>query len=114
MLRHPNTLRRIQQTVATHSSFFSTFTPQPSEAIQHSLNTPNLFAAFTALANEHQAINLGQGFPTFGTPQFVIDNVAKAVNNQPFNQYIRSVNQQVRHSVNQPASQSVSNQSICP
>ena len=89
MLRHPNTLRRIQQTVATHSSFFSTFTPQPSEAIQHSLNTPNLFAAFTALANEHQAINLGQGFPTFGTPQFVIDNVAKAVNNQPFNQYSR-------------------------
>ena len=66
---------------------FSTFTP--SDAIQPSLNTPNLFAAFTALANEHDAINLGQGFPTFGTPQFVLDNVTAAVSNPPYNQYSR-------------------------
>jgi aspartate/methionine/tyrosine aminotransferase len=70
-------------------NFVSAFATAHSEAISHSLSTPNLFASFTALANEHNAINLGQGFPTFGTPQFVLDNVTEAVSNQPYNQYSR-------------------------
>ena len=67
----------------------TSFTPTYSDAVQHSLGKPNLFAYFTGLANEHEAINLGQGFPTYGTPQFVLDNVTKAVSNPPFNQYTR-------------------------
>jgi aspartate/methionine/tyrosine aminotransferase len=77
------------QILQTTRRTLSTFTPQFSDAIQHSLNTPNLFAQFTALSNQHNAINLGQGFPTFGTPKFVTDQVTRAVNNQAFNQYSR-------------------------
>ena len=30
-----------------------------------------VFAEFTALANEHSAVNLGQGFPNFAAPDFI-------------------------------------------
>ena len=30
-----------------------------------------VFAEFTALANQHQAVNLGQGFPDFPAPDFI-------------------------------------------
>jgi aspartate/methionine/tyrosine aminotransferase len=38
-----------------------------------------VFAKFTRLAKEHNAINLGQGFPDFPPPQFVLDALQYAV-----------------------------------
>ena len=32
-----------------------------------------IFTEMTALANKHQAINLGQGFPDFAAPAFMKD-----------------------------------------
>ena len=61
----------------------------PSETLQHlAAGGPNVFAAFTMFANEHDAVNLGQGFPTFGTPDFVKEAAARAVS-EDHNQYSR-------------------------
>jgi kynurenine--oxoglutarate transaminase/cysteine-S-conjugate beta-lyase/glutamine--phenylpyruvate transaminase len=49
---------------------------------------PTVWAEFTPLAVKHQAINLGQGFPDWETPQFVKQAIADAVE-QGFNQYTR-------------------------
>jgi aspartate/methionine/tyrosine aminotransferase len=38
-----------------------------------------VFAKFTRLAKEHDAVNLGQGFPDFPPPQFVLDALQHAV-----------------------------------
>ncbi len=38
-----------------------------------------VFTEFTALANQHQAINLSQGFPDFDGPQLVIDAATRAM-----------------------------------
>ncbi len=38
-----------------------------------------VFAKFTRLAKEHNAVNLGQGFPDFAPPQFVLDALQHAV-----------------------------------
>ena len=38
--------------------------------------TPNIFAEMTALAQRHSAINLGQGFPSFGAPSFLHDSLS--------------------------------------
>lgn len=38
-----------------------------------------VFAKFTRLAKEHNAVNLGQGFPDFPPPQFVLDALQEAV-----------------------------------
>ena len=45
-----------------------------------------IFTVMSALANEYNAINLGQGFPDFAMPQALIDAVNKAMNDG-FNQY---------------------------
>jgi aspartate/methionine/tyrosine aminotransferase len=47
-----------------------------------------VFAEFTALANEHQAVNLGQGFPNFPAPDFVKDAARDAIA-ADLNQYAR-------------------------
>lgn len=47
-----------------------------------------MFAAFTAMAQKHDAVNLGQGFPSFGTPDFVKEAAARAVQEE-YNQYSR-------------------------
>lgn len=46
----------------------------------------SIFTVMSALANQHQAINLSQGFPNFKSDQKLIDLVAKAMNSG-FNQY---------------------------
>jgi aspartate/methionine/tyrosine aminotransferase len=38
-----------------------------------------VFAKFTRLAKEHNAVNLGQGFPDFPPPQFVLEALQNAV-----------------------------------
>ncbi|HEY0111674.1 MAG TPA: aminotransferase class I/II-fold pyridoxal phosphate-dependent enzyme, partial [Allosphingosinicella sp.] len=39
----------------------------------------SIFAHMSALATEHGAVNLGQGFPDFGWPQDVLERAAEAV-----------------------------------
>ena len=45
-----------------------------------------IFSVMSALANEHNAINLSQGFPNFKSDQKLIDLVSKAMNSG-YNQY---------------------------
>jgi aspartate/methionine/tyrosine aminotransferase len=40
--------------------------------------TPNAFSAMTVLAQQHGAVNLGQGFPDFGVPDFVLNAAQEA------------------------------------
>jgi len=49
----------------------------------------SVFSEFTPLAQQYNAINLGQGFPDYNAPQFVIEAAQKALSNN-FNQYTRS------------------------
>ena len=49
----------------------------------------NVFAYFSALAVENGAVNLGQGFPTFGTPDFVAKAAKKALSDGMHHQYTR-------------------------
>jgi aspartate/methionine/tyrosine aminotransferase len=48
-----------------------------------------IFTTITALAVEHEAINLGQGFPNFDGPDFVKDAASEAMGRGE-NQYPRS------------------------
>jgi aspartate/methionine/tyrosine aminotransferase len=50
---------------------------------------PTVWHEFTPLANKHGAINLGQGFPDWKSPDFVKQAMIDAVSND-FNQYCRS------------------------
>jgi aspartate/methionine/tyrosine aminotransferase len=43
----------------------------PSKRIENLVLDGNVFADFTALSNQHGAANLGQGFPSFGSPKFL-------------------------------------------
>ena len=45
-----------------------------------------IFSEMTALANKHQAVNLGQGFPNFPGPDFIKDAAIQAIQND-INQY---------------------------
>lgn len=45
-----------------------------------------IFTEMTALAQKHQAVNLGQGFPDFPAPDFVKEAAARAIHNN-VNQY---------------------------
>ncbi|KAJ3169427.1 Kynurenine--oxoglutarate transaminase 3 [Geranomyces variabilis] len=50
-----------------------------------------VFAEFTALANKHGAVNLGQGFPALPVPKFITDAATAAVSgNGLLHQYTRS------------------------
>ena len=42
-----------------------------SHKVKEILSQGNIFADFTLLANKHGAMNLGQGFPSFGSPSFL-------------------------------------------
>ncbi|RME51030.1 MAG: aminotransferase class I/II-fold pyridoxal phosphate-dependent enzyme [Caldilineae bacterium] len=59
----------------------------PAQRVQSFGTT--VFAAFTALAIEHQAVNLGQGFPDFPAPDFVVE-AARTALAAGHNQYARS------------------------
>ncbi|CAI5710057.1 unnamed protein product [Hyaloperonospora brassicae] len=61
-----------------------------ARCISHRVRTlpPNVFAEFSALATQHNAVNLGQGFPSFPTPAFV-QQAAIAAIIQDNNQYTR-------------------------
>ncbi|POM70837.1 Kynurenine-oxoglutarate transaminase, partial [Phytophthora palmivora] len=59
-------------------------------SISHRVRTlpHNVFAEFSALAAQHGAVNLGQGFPSFQTPSFVKQAAIDAINDGN-NQYTR-------------------------
>lgn len=63
----------------------STFVP--AERIRSFGNT--VFAEFTALALQHNAVNLGQGFPNFPAPDFIKEAAQQAIA-ADLNQYARS------------------------
>lgn len=71
--------------------------PQPGNHAPHSFRaaarvstfTPTVFAEYTALAIEHNAVNLGQGFPNFPAPDFVKRAAQEAIG-ADLNQYTRS------------------------
>jgi aspartate/methionine/tyrosine aminotransferase len=42
---------------------------------------PNPFTELTALANQHKAVNLGQGFPDWTPPDFVLASIEQAMHN---------------------------------
>ena len=57
------------------------------------LDKPTVWHEFTPLANEHGAINLGQGFPDWDPPSFVVESMVYAVDpshGRRSNQYTRS------------------------
>ncbi|KAJ3195390.1 Kynurenine--oxoglutarate transaminase 3 [Irineochytrium annulatum] len=50
-----------------------------------------VFSEFTGLAIKHNAVNLGQGFPTLPVPEFIRGAASKAIANvNPLHQYTRS------------------------
>ena len=49
----------------------------------------SVFERMSGLAAQHQAINLGQGFPDFGWPEEILDAAARAVK-EGSNQYAPS------------------------
>jgi kynurenine--oxoglutarate transaminase/cysteine-S-conjugate beta-lyase/glutamine--phenylpyruvate transaminase len=57
------------------------------------LDKPTVWHEFSPLAVEHNAVNLGQGFPDWNPPPFVIEAMERAVDpkyNRHANQYARS------------------------
>ncbi|CAK4409158.1 unnamed protein product [Aphanomyces euteiches] len=77
-----STLRLVRQILARG---FSTAAVPASPALNL---RKNVFAEFSALAMQHQALNLGQGFPSYGTPSFVKEAAIEFIE-QEQNQYTR-------------------------
>ncbi len=59
----------------------------PAQRVQSFGQT--VFAEFTALAIEHSAVNLGQGFPNFAAPDFIKEAAQEAIA-RDLNQYARA------------------------
>lgn len=66
--------------------------PKSAKTLQHFDPAGTVFAEFTGLANEHKAVNLGQGFPTLPLPSFIPNALASAAqsSNSLLQQYTRS------------------------
>jgi N-succinyldiaminopimelate aminotransferase len=60
--------------------------PRPRIADRLAPFGTNIFTTITALANQHQAVNLSQGFPDFDGPEFIRQTAAEALLREP-NQY---------------------------
>ena len=58
--------------------------------MQHNSKLPNvgttIFTVMSTLANQHNALNLSQGFPNFKSDQKLMDLVTQAMNSD-YNQY---------------------------
>ncbi|KAJ1638536.1 hypothetical protein T492DRAFT_858287 [Pavlovales sp. CCMP2436] len=55
-----------------------------------SMPKSNVFAACTKMAGDYGAVNLGQGFPSWPVPQFVLDAAkASVLDDAGYNQYSR-------------------------
>lgn len=47
----------------------------------------SIFSQMTSLANQHQAINLAQGFPNFEGPKFIRDALKESISKKAYGQY---------------------------
>ena len=56
----------------------------PAKRIENLVLDGNVFADFTALSNQHGAANLGQGFPSFGSPPFLAEVLSEVCNGDSF------------------------------
>lgn len=69
-------------------------TTSPGEAtLRLGINTgPTVWTEFTRIGNEHNPVNLGQGFPDWLPPKFAVDSLIEAVldSAQSPHQYTRS------------------------
>ncbi len=76
---------------ANYATLAAAMTPAPMPHLNRKLQGfgPTIFAEMTALAQRHQAINLGQGFPDFDGPEF-LKRAAIAAIEGGANQYARS------------------------
>ena len=54
------------------------------------LDAPTVWHEFTPLSKQHQSINLGQGFPDWDPPRFVVEALQAAVTHRHANQYAPS------------------------
>jgi len=72
----------------TYSASINSF--QPATRVRGFGTT--VFAEYTALAIEHNAVNLGQGFPNFSAPDFVKEAAKEAIDDN-LNQYARGAGQ---------------------
>ena len=54
------------------------------------LDKPTVWHEFSPLANEHKAVNLGQGFPDWSPPDFCVEALQASVTTRNANQYARS------------------------
>eukprot|EP01132_Coremiostelium_polycephalum_P004126 gene4126-5162_t len=59
-------------------------------SIQTSTFGPSVWLEFSPLATKYKSINLGQGFPDFEPPKFVIEALKSTLDVGGFNQYTRS------------------------
>lgn len=69
-----------------HGSFSRLFSHGivPAKRIENLVLDGNVFSDFTALSNKHGAANLGQGFPSFGSPKFLSEVLSEVCNGDAF------------------------------
>jgi kynurenine--oxoglutarate transaminase/cysteine-S-conjugate beta-lyase/glutamine--phenylpyruvate transaminase len=69
----------------------STLSPRSAERLSNLDPNGTVFSHYTALANKHKAVNLGQGFPTLPVAKFIREAAANAIAHEGLgHQYTRS------------------------
>lgn len=86
--RRSSSARRAHSTAAKKNNYYE-------QRISHrldGLDKPTVWEEFTPLALEHKAVNLGQGFPDWEPPSFVLDAMhqSTSLGGVKSNQYARS------------------------
>ena len=92
------TSHKLGTTTARHSSSLSATLTQPTRPYYipqlssrlDGLEKPTVWHEFSSLAAEYHAINLGQGFPDWNPPSFVVDAMHQSTAVRHANQYARS------------------------
>ena len=82
-----------------------THSPQalpPAKRIEHLVQDGNVFAEFTYLSSQHGAANLGQGFPSFGAPQFLSDVLQEVCNGDVYVNYSHTAPQNMNYQYSKP------------
>ena len=83
----PKSSLRVSQQSSTDNTDFSL------AGRMQGLDSPTVWHEFTPLANQHKAVNLGQGFPDWNPPPFVVEAMRTATDpagTRQANQYARS------------------------
>ena len=64
------------------SSSFSTSTSSKATALHSTASRPTVWSVFGDLASTTGSTNLGQGFPDWDTPEFVLDSLKSSISHQ--------------------------------